>query len=244
MDNKIYLVAMAAGRGTRMASKTPKQFIMFNGKPVLQNTIEKFLVACPGIKVVTVLPQDCIPMWKDLCLGNNFIYPQLLVSGGITRFHSVRNALEKVPDGAIVAIHDGVRPLVSADMIRKMLDRMSSDSKCRALIPVTPSTDTLVLLDSCKTTSGEAVLTKKKGCGIDRSEVFAVQTPQIFRSEDIKAAYRELAYSTDFTDDSSVADKYKIPLTFCAGERLNIKLTTPEDLLMADALISAGICKI
>ncbi len=95
---------MAAGHGSRMRSALPKQFIALGGKPILQRTIERFIQACPDIKVVTVLPKEYIPMWKNLCQQNNFYYPQVLVEGGITRFHSVRNALSKVPDLSLIHI--------------------------------------------------------------------------------------------------------------------------------------------
>ena len=108
MDRKKYLIVMAAGSGTRMGADMPKQFIEIDGKAILQMTIEKFLEACPGINVVTVLPEAHMSYWRSYCLERNFTCPQILVKGGITRFHSVRNALAKVPDNAIVAIHDGV----------------------------------------------------------------------------------------------------------------------------------------
>ena len=185
---KIYLVAVAGGSGTRMHSTVPKQFMEIREKAILQRTIEKFTSACPGIKVVTVLPEAHIPYWKEYCLSRNFSHPQTLVHGGVTRFHSVRAALEKVPDGAVVAIHDGVRPLVSASLIRSMVARMDS---CRALIPVLPVTDTLKALRSVPDGDDGRRLVRIEGREIDRSEVFAAQTPQIFRSEDIKAAYAQ-----------------------------------------------------
>ena len=186
--NKI-LIVMAAGSGSRMGSATPKQFLDLGGKPVLRRTIESFIAAEPDIRVVTVLPKDHISFWKEYCLSADFNYPQLLVQGGFTRFHSVRNALEKVPDGAVVAIHDGVRPLVSAGLIRKMFEMMSA-RKCRALIPVLPSIDTLRLLDKRMDGSGAEVLTAAAQ-DLDRSRVYRVQTPQMFVSEDIKAAYSQ-----------------------------------------------------
>ena len=234
--NKI-LIAMAAGSGSRMGSATPKQFLDLGGKPVLRRTIESFIAAEPDIRVVTVLPKDHISFWKEYCLSADFNYPQLLVQGGFTRFHSVRNALEKVPDGAVVAIHDGVRPLVSAGLIRKMFEMMSA-RKCRALIPVLPSIDTLRLLDKRMDGSGAEVLTAAAQ-DLDRSRVYRVQTPQMFVSEDIKAAYSQ-AFDTSFTDDASVAAKKGIPLSFCEGERYNFKLTSPEDLEMARLIISSS----
>ena len=136
------LIVMAAGSGVRMGASVPKQFLDLGGKPILRHTIERFLSAAPGIRIVTVLPKEYVPYWKDYCLSNSFDCPQTLVQGGITRFHSVRNALGRVPGGCIVAIHDGVRPLLSADLVKSMFERMESGS-CRALVPVVPTVDTL-----------------------------------------------------------------------------------------------------
>lgn len=227
---------MAAGSGTRMGSATPKQFLDLGGKPVLRRTIETFVSAIPDIKVITVLPKEHISFWKEYCLSSEFTCPQLLVSGGITRFHSVRNALERVPDGAIVAIHDGVRPLVSTGLIREMFSKMEG-GRIHALIPVVPSVDTLKVLDTVQSDLGEKIL-KDSGEGIDRSRVFGAQTPQMFLSEDIKDAYSQ-AFDTSFTDDASVVAKKGIPLSFCAGERYNFKLTSPEDLSLARMITSS-----
>ena len=227
---------MAAGSGTRMGSATPKQFLDLGGKPVLRRTIETFVSAIPDIKVITVLPKEHISFWKEYCLSSEFTCPQLLVSGGITRFHSVRNALERVPDGAIVAIHDGVRPLVSTGLIREMFSKMEG-GRIHALIPVVPSVDTLKVLDTVQSDLGERIL-KDSGEGIDRSRVFGAQTPQMFLSEDIKDAYSQ-AFDTSFTDDASVVSKKGIPLSFCAGERYNFKLTSPEDLSLARMITSS-----
>ena len=222
------LIVMAAGSGTRMGSSTPKQFLDLGGKPILRRTIETFVSAVPDIKVITVLPKEHLSFWKEYCLSNDFTCPQLLVAGGITRFHSVRNALARVPDGSTVAIHDGVRPLVSADLVRNMFARMA-DGKTRALIPVVPSVDTLKVLDADLSDTGEEV---------DRTRIYGAQTPQMFLSGDIKDAYSQ-AFDTSFTDDASVARKKEIPLSFCIGERYNFKLTSPEDLALARMIISS-----
>jgi 2-C-methyl-D-erythritol 4-phosphate cytidylyltransferase len=234
MERKKYLVVMAAGHGTRMGSALPKQFIPLGGKPILQRSIERFVQACPDVKVITVLPRDYMPEWKDLCQKNNFYYPQILVEGGITRFHSVRNALEKVPAGAVVAIHDGVRPMVTPDLVARMFARMSS---CRALIPVLPSVDSLKAVRKVVKASGEEVLETIPGAVLDRETVYRAQTPQMFLSEDIKAAYGQ-AFDTAFTDDASVAAKKNIPLSYIEGERYNIKITTPDDLDFAEAILT------
>ena len=223
MRRKIYGIFVAGGSGTRMGGEVPKQFLMLDGRPILQRTIEGFLEAEPDLKVITVLPRVHFQTWKDLCATYSFHCPQTLVAGGLTRFHSVQNALRKVPDGAIVAIHDGVRPLVSPALVRRMLDRMEEEG-CRALLPVVPVVDTLRSTDPATPDP-------------DRSKIVAVQTPQIFRSEDIKAAYAQ-AYDLSFTDDASVAAIIGIPPAFEEGERFNLKITTPEDLLLAEAILS------
>lgn len=228
MERKKYLVVTAGGSGSRMGADVPKQFLPLQGKAILQRTMERFLEACPGIRILTVLPRDHFGTWKAYCAAHNFNVPQTLVAGGITRFHSVRNALVKIPDGALVAVHDGVRPFVSKELIERMFSRMEV---CRALIPVLPVTDTLKVLDRDRETG----FLRSAGERLDRSRVFGAQTPQIFRSEDLKAAYAE-AYDPLFTDDASVAENIKIPLSFIEGERFNIKITTPEDLVLAEAI--------
>ena len=134
---------MAAGSGTRMGAQVPKQFLELGGKAVLQRTIEVFQRACEGVSVITVLPKEHMSYWREYCLSRNFTCPQVLVAGGITRFHSVRNALAKVPEGALVAIHDGVRPLVTEDLVRKLFE--VAEQK-QAVVPVIPCVDTMKVL--------------------------------------------------------------------------------------------------
>ena len=230
MDKKFYAVIMAAGSGTRMGSERPKQFLPLGGIPILQRTIERFARACPDARIVTVLPKDSIPWWKDHCAEHFSHRSQILIEGGITRFHSVRNALARIPDGAVVAIQDGVRPLVSEDLIRRMAAQMD---RVRALIPVVPMVDTLKLLER----DAAGGLHTVEGAGLDRSLVFGAQTPQMFRSEDLKEAYAQ-AYDTAFTDDASVALRKGIPLSYIEGERYNLKITTPDDLALAEAILA------
>ena len=229
MDRKKYLIVMAAGSGTRMGADMPKQFIEIDGKAILQMTIEKFLEACPGISVVTVLPEAHMSYWRNYCLERNFTCPQILVKGGITRFHSVRNALAKVPDNATVAIHDGVRPLVTVGLLRNMFELSENEP---ALIPVVPCIDTMKVLKE-----EEGKLVAVPGASVDRSVLFGAQTPQVFHSEIIKEAY-SLAYDTSFTDDASVLERYGKSLSYIHGERLNMKITTKEDLVLARAILS------
>ena len=212
-----------------MGGPLPKQFLDLGGEAILQRTITLFTDAIPDIKVVTVLPHEHIQWWKQYCQVHPFPTPQRIVKGGFTRFHSVKNALDTIPDGSMVAIHDAVRPLITVEAIRRLFAEMESS---RAVIPVMPTVDTLKLLDRKDGRLAEAPEM------LDRSRVFGAQTPQIFRSEDIKAAYTQ-PYDTLFTDDASVASRYGIPLTFVEGERLNIKITTPEDLRIARAILAS-----
>ena len=165
MDRKRYVVIMAAGSGTRMGADMPKQFLELGGKMILRRTIEVFMEACPGISVITVLPQQYIPYWRDYCYRENFICPQILVKGGLTRFHSVRNALDKVPDGALVAIHDGVRPLVTPALVSEMFDKAET---VQALIPVIPCIDTMKALRK----DADGTLVQVDGMNVDRSLLY------------------------------------------------------------------------
>lgn len=222
MDRKIYAVVVAGGSGTRMGSSEPKQFLRLSGKRILQRSLENLADAVPGIHLITVLPRDYLNVWKEMCVAESFDIPQTLVAGGLTRFLSVRNALGKVPDGAIVAIHDGVRPFAGPGMVRRMLSMMSETT--RALIPVVPVVDTLKSTDP---SVPDPV----------RSSTVAVQTPQIFLSEDIRKAYAQ-PYDPSFTDDASVAARMGIPVAMTEGDRFNIKITTPEDLVFGEAILS------
>ena len=233
MGRKKYVVMMAAGSGTRMGAQMPKQFLELDGKAILRRTIETFLEACPDISVITVLPGQYVDYWRDYCYRNSFICPQILVKGGITRFHSVRNALQKVPSGAIVAVHDGVRPLLTENMIKDMFDKAED---CPALIPVVPCVDTMKVLQKKVWDDGSETLSAIPGQSVDRSVLYGAQTPQIFHSELLKAAYGQ-AYDTAFTDDASVVEKYGKSLSYVMGERLNIKITTGEDLVIAEAVM-------
>lgn len=229
MGRSKYLIIMAGGSGSRMGAAVPKQFLALDGIPVLQMTMERFLSAEPDLKIITVLPGAFVQMWKDLCYRNNFYVPQVIVEGGLTRFHSVRNGLGKVPDGALVAVHDGVRPLVSPSLISSVF---GTAENFRAAVPAIPCTDTLRPI-ARKAEDGSLV--RLDDPPVDRSRVFAVQTPQVFWSEILKDAYSQ-PYDTSFTDDASVVEKTGVAVTYVEGEKFNIKLTTPEDMSMAEIL--------
>lgn len=229
MSREKYVVIMAAGSGSRMGAELPKQFLELDGKAILHKTIELFRDAVPGVRVITVLPEAYIDYWKDYCIRRNFTCPQVLVKGGITRFHSVKNALERVPDGALVAVHDGVRPLVTENFLREIF---AAAEDVNGLIPVLPCIDTMKVLKP-----ENEVLKSVSGVEADRSVLYGAQTPQIFRSELLKQAYQQ-PFSPAFTDDASVMEKNGKSLSYVIGERLNIKITTQEDLILARAIYS------
>ena len=206
MQRKNFVVIMAAGSGSRMGASRPKQFLDLGGRMILQRTIEIFMEACPDITVVTVLPPDFIDFWRGHCLEQNFICPQITVPGGITRFHSVRNALQKVPDGAVVAVHDGVRPLASKKLIIKLI---LEAEKCGAVIPAVAPADSYRIVEGDDSRI------------IDRSQLRMIQTPQVFSAEVLRKAY-EQPFSATFTDDASVVEAAGHKITLIEGERENI----------------------
>ncbi|MGN0191213.1 MAG: 2-C-methyl-D-erythritol 4-phosphate cytidylyltransferase [Candidatus Cryptobacteroides sp.] len=230
MERQKYLIAVAAGKGVRMGGDLPKQFVELDGRAILHRTIERFAGACPDLKVVTVLNPDWIPYWRRYCYSHAMVVRQHLVNGGITRFHSVRNALDAIPDGAVVAVHDGVRPFVSEAQILRLFELAGEHS---AVVPVLPCTDTLKKL---RMEDGNLVPLRET---LDRSLLYGAQTPQIFHSEVLREAYRQ-PFDQTFTDDASVVERCGGDIFYTDGERLNFKITTPEDMVMASALLAAG----
>ena len=218
-----YAVVLAAGEGRRMHTDLPKQFLELGGRPILRRTLERFLEFDPEIQLIVVLPSDRIDYWREYCSRTGFRPRMRLVAGGLTRFHSVKNALEFVPDGALVAIHDGVRPLLPADFLPDLFTRAL---RADAVIPVLP------VVESLRELQGAGI-----SRAVERSRFVSVQTPQVFRSEKLKAAYAQ-PYSPLFTDDASVAEAAGIKISLCDGRRENIKITTPEDLTLAQAILS------
>ena len=234
MNRRKYVVVMAAGSGTRMGADKPKQFLELGGKYILRRTIETFVSACPDITVITVLPESYMQFWRDYCYRTKFICPQVLVKGGFTRFHSVRNALARVPEGALVAVHDGVRPLVTEDLIRRAFDKAEAAGSA---VPVMPCIDTMKVLQKKVWEDGSESYSALPGAEADRSVLYGAQTPQTFHSELLKAAYGQ-AYDTAFTDDASVVEKYGKTISYINGERLNFKITTQDDLVLAEAVLA------
>lgn len=206
-----------------MGGGLPKQFRLLGGMPVLAHTINNFAAALPGAQIVVALPAEHTAFWRDLAARFD-VAAHTVVTGGAERFHSVRNALEGIaPDTELVAVQDGVRPLGSAGMICRVV---GAAARHGAAIPV------VEVVDSLRETDGTA------SRPVDRSRLRAVQTPQAFRTEILRRAY-EAEYRPEFTDDASVVERSGAPVFLCEGERQNIKITAPEDLLIAEALLAA-----
>ena len=221
---KDYIIIVAGGKGQRMGSSVPKQFLLLCGKPVLMHTIEAFHSYSTSLEIILVLPEEQQTHWKELCEEYGFTTPHTVVSGGSTRFESSRNGISVIPDDAdgVVGIHDGVRPLVSAAVIDRCYE---SARENYAAIPVMPLTDTLRFV-------GES------GCGrnVLRSDYVIVQTPQVFDIALAKRAF-SLPYKESFTDDASVVEDFGCQVSVVEGCRENIKLTTPFDMKVAEAIL-------
>lgn len=219
-----------------MGAALPKQMLDLCGKPILRRTVELFLNQPVKVHIIISINPSIKDVWMDYCKKNDFVFPCVLVSGGITRFHSVRKAMKYLPDGALVAVHDAVRPLLKCGDIAGIYDMAE---ECGAVVPVIPVADSMRVFSDVQSVDGTSMCPSET---VDRSRYRLVQTPQIFHTEVLKKAYRA-AYSLEFTDDASVVEKSGVPLHFCAGSRFNIKLTTPEDMVLAKAVLESGILK-
>ena len=216
-----YAVILAAGAGRRMQRSLPKQFLELDGKPVLRLTIERFLAFDPQMRLIVVLPVDGRNYWESYCAGAGFHPALTLCNGGETRFHSVQKALELVPDGVTVAVHDGVRPFVTPEFLAELFEQARH---AEALVPVLPLRESL-----------RETLPDGSSRAVERERFVSVQTPQLFRSELLKQAYAQ-PFSPAWTDDASVAEASGIKISLCEGRRENLKITTPEDLAVAEVL--------
>lgn len=204
-----------------MRSELPKQFLPVGGKPVLMHTIEVFRHYDTSLQIILVLPKDQQNFWKKLCRECAFEVEYQLADGGETRFHSVKNGLAFVQEPGLVAVHDGVRPFVSLEVIRRCYDLAA---KRKAVIPVVDVFETL------------RVVTKDGSRTVNRAEYKLVQTPQVFDAELLKRAYMQ-DFNPIFTDDASVVEAMNIPVSLTEGNRENIKITTPFDLKIGTALL-------
>lgn len=215
-----YVIIVAGGKGLRMGSDIPKQFLPVGGLPVLMRTLKRFRDYAADLQIILVLPESQQDYWRQLCRDYSFDVDYLLANGGETRFHSVQNGLALIPDHAqgVVGVHDGVRPFPSVEVISRCYETARTAG---AAIPVIPVVETLRHVSEG---------TKP------RADYRLVQTPQVFDIRLLKAANRQ-PYSPDFTDDASVVESYGHAIALVEGNRENIKLTTPYDLRVAEILI-------
>ncbi|WP_028907500.1 2-C-methyl-D-erythritol 4-phosphate cytidylyltransferase [Xylanibacter ruminicola] len=218
-----YIIIVAGGKGLRMGSDIPKQFLPIGGKPVLMRTLERFREYSKDIHIILVLPEAQQAYWHELCQEYHFDVEYTLANGGQTRFHSVQNGLAKVPDDAIgvVGVHDGVRPFPSIEVIRNCY---TTAREKKAVIPVIPVVETVRHLEGDQSKT------------VPRDAYRLVQTPQTFDIQLLKAANRQ-PYNDGFTDDASVVEAFGYNITLVEGNRENIKITTPYDLKIAEVLI-------
>ena len=214
---KVALI-VAGGKGKRMNADIPKQFLLLNGTPILMHTLKQF---SHFEEIVLVLPHSQFDYWQELCITYNFTQKHTLVPGGTTRFYSVKNGLEKIDENSVIAIHDGVRPLISTKLIDSLITKTKNGV---GIIPIVP------LKDSIRKVEGE------NSTHLDRSNLYKVQTPQCFLSKDIKEAYTQ-EFSDAFTDDASVFEANEGRIITLLGEEKNLKITTEEDLKIASILI-------
>ena len=219
---KRYAVIVAGGKGLRMGSELPKQFLCIGGKPILMHTLEAFRRFDEAMQLILVLPRDHQPLWHTLCEKHAFSLPYLLADGGETRFHSVKNGLALITGEGVVAIHDGVRPFVSSEVLHRCFTTAATH---HAVLPVIPIVDTV------------RELTVEGSRTVDRNAYKLIQTPQVFDVTLLKTAY-EQPFTPFFTDDASVVEALGRTITLVEGNRENIKITTPFDLKIAEALLA------
>ncbi|MDR1562552.1 MAG: 2-C-methyl-D-erythritol 4-phosphate cytidylyltransferase [Dysgonamonadaceae bacterium] len=233
MEN--YVIIVAGGKGVRTGCDMPKQFIPIVNRPLLMHTIEAFHIYNHAIRIILVLPDGQEVYWRNICADHGFIIPHLIVKGGETRFHSVKNGLAIVEreliskehetfNKTLIGIHDGARPLIDSNVISNVYQRASSDGGAFPAIPVT---------DSIRKTTAKG----KNSVSVDRTKYFLVQTPQVFKADILFKAYKQ-EYKTQFTDDVSVVEAAgNCKPSMVEGNPRNIKITVPLDFAVAEALM-------
>jgi 2-C-methyl-D-erythritol 4-phosphate cytidylyltransferase len=221
MMMKKYAVIVAGGSGLRMNSIIPKQFLLVRNKPLLYYTIDAFLKAYDDMQVILVLPEDHISKGQEI-IDAYFDNERISICpGGRTRFHSVQNGLMLINDESIVFVHDGVRCLLTQDLIHRCYNETISSGSA---IPVIPSKDSIRLL------------TESSHIALDRHKVKLVQTPQTFHSKILLAAFR-IDYKDMYTDEATVVEAFGIKVNLIEGEENNIKITTPGDIFIAEQIL-------
>ena len=218
---KKFAVIVAGGKGTRMNSDIPKQFLLLKNKPVLYYTIKAFLDGCENIEIILVLPEEHIGKGREIIDGYFDPSRIRIIAGGRTRFHSVQNGLALINEESIIFVHDGVRCLLTGDLIRKCYETALGEGNA---IPALECGDSVRLL----TANGNKI--------VDRNKVKLIQTPQTFHSKILLPAYK-IDYKDKYTDEASVVEAFGLAINLIEGERNNIKITTPFDLRLAEMLL-------
>ncbi|WP_448698947.1 2-C-methyl-D-erythritol 4-phosphate cytidylyltransferase [Mucilaginibacter sp. AW1-3] len=216
------VIIVAGGSGTRMQAAVPKQFLLLNGKPVLMHTIMAFHNSESQPSIIVVLPENYHQYWQQLCAEHHFTIAHQLVSGGQTRFHSVKNGLSLIDGDAVIAVHDAVRPLTSVGVIDEAYRYAAQNGNCIVAVQSR---------DSIRQVKNEL------SAALIRDEIYLVQTPQVFKSDILRQAYQQ-QYQPRFTDDASVVEQLGININIVPGTYTNIKITFPEDIAIAEMLLN------
>lgn len=238
MKSEEFVIIVAGGKGLRMGGDIPKQFLPIGGKPILMRTLERFRAYSEALQIILVLPEAQQDYWQELCKQYEFQVDYQIANGGQTRFHSVQNGLTLVPDDAegVVGVHDGVRPFPSIEVITRCYE---TARQTKAVIPVIPVVETVRQILPSNQSNPNAV-SNPSSITVPRDQYRLVQTPQTFDIQLLKAANRQ-PYNDGFTDDASVVESYGHPITLVEGNRENIKITTPYDITVAEAIINSQL---
>lgn len=219
---KYYAIIVGGGSGSRMRSDIPKQFLLLGGRPVLMHTIDAFHASLHSPEIIVVLNTDFHQYWKDLCAAHHFTTPHNLIAGGEQRFHSVQNGLKLIEEPSIVAVHDAVRPCISNEVITAAYDQAQKTGN--AVVAVKSRDSVRQIIDG---------VTKS----VNRDDIYLIQTPQVFKSEILIKAY-EQEFRSEFTDDASVVERSGVEIRLIEGDAKNIKITYPEDILVAQSFLT------
>lgn len=218
---KKYAIIVAGGTGRRLKGDVPKQFMLLNGKPVIQYSLEAFFSFDPSVQIILVIHSDFLSFWEQLCLKHEISVPHKTTKGGKTRFDSVKNGLKLVADDGLVAVHDAARPVIRPDFIRHLFAEAENRGSA---MPGVALTDTIRMIDG--DTSHQ----------LDRTFLRAMQTPQVYKVSELKRAYTQ-PFLPVFTDDASVMQSVGFPLHLTEGRSENIKITNPQDIDLAEVLL-------
>ena len=221
MERQRKVIIVAGGKGERMKTTVPKQFLILSEKPLLMHTVSRFYQYDRQMEILLVLPENQINYWNELCEKYSFSIHHQVITGGETRFHSVKNALDIIREECLIAVHDGVRPLVDIATIERCF---SKAEKTGTAIPVIDLVDTI------------REITENRNATLERKSYKLVQTPQVFKSEILISSYEKVD-NIQFTDDASVVEAAGYPIHLVEGNRMNIKITNPLDLKIAELLM-------